>query len=491
MGDTVNTLVSPNVDASNLVQPASASQQFSRASVFGIFLTLQICQLTQPYGSLLYRETGGWLWRCNPIASFIEFCIIAKVYFGLLKDFIEALKQERRLHTLRKNVVPQFRIFYQRMSLAAGALLLLRGVGGDKDDHDLIEHLRTGEFTDKKDRDRNSASSSHSTKLIRSAYAENPSERTGADRAHSGVIDEPLPIDQRPISTSSSPISPQQQGLKRSGTSQLEEGLTCSAPNVPLLEKKSGKEIELLRYAFGPSALSHREKRIDLVTTFAVIVTLVKVVAIRQTGWFKTFAIFTILGWFAVQSAVLLFHARKMTDRDMRTALHYASNLDANFSKSNRRWHLIYIGLHIHLMCYSLSGMPSPTDSDFVSLLLLHLVMALVYFLTFLFTFLFFAFPPMLYAHFFSRLQSPPADFLEDPTLLYELRGMWSKFFRRIFRFLPKSVVIVVEVIMRKVGHLSTASVMNFSITGVVFFWYLYNYDAKGTSKPNWIDWLG
>jgi hypothetical protein len=57
--------------------PSSSSQPFSRANVFSMFVTLQLCQLTQPYGSLLFQGASGFLWRCNPISSFVESCIIA------------------------------------------------------------------------------------------------------------------------------------------------------------------------------------------------------------------------------------------------------------------------------------------------------------------------------------------------------------------------------------------------------------------------------
>src|SRR5436190_22634147 len=56
--------------------PSSSNQAFSRANVFGIFVALQLCQLTQPYGSLLFRGVRGFLWHCNPISSFVEACII-------------------------------------------------------------------------------------------------------------------------------------------------------------------------------------------------------------------------------------------------------------------------------------------------------------------------------------------------------------------------------------------------------------------------------
>jgi hypothetical protein len=62
--------------ASSMVLDTS-SQELSRANLFGIFVTLQLCQLTQPYGSHLFPRSSGILWRVNPIASFVEVLIIA------------------------------------------------------------------------------------------------------------------------------------------------------------------------------------------------------------------------------------------------------------------------------------------------------------------------------------------------------------------------------------------------------------------------------
>ncbi len=57
----------------------------SRASVFGIFLTLWGCILTQPYGSLLYRRTNSrvsnailFFWRLHPLVCAAE--AIAALY---------------------------------------------------------------------------------------------------------------------------------------------------------------------------------------------------------------------------------------------------------------------------------------------------------------------------------------------------------------------------------------------------------------------------
>jgi hypothetical protein len=42
------------------------AEQTSRRAAFGIFLTLSFCLVTQPFGSLFYRNVVVFLWRLNP-----------------------------------------------------------------------------------------------------------------------------------------------------------------------------------------------------------------------------------------------------------------------------------------------------------------------------------------------------------------------------------------------------------------------------------------
>jgi hypothetical protein len=68
-----------NLILPDLLPAAEDDNTFSRASVFGVVLTLSFCLLTQPSGSLLYKKPSSvfgrvvfFFWRLNPLACAAE-----------------------------------------------------------------------------------------------------------------------------------------------------------------------------------------------------------------------------------------------------------------------------------------------------------------------------------------------------------------------------------------------------------------------------------
>jgi len=107
-----------------------SNDEFKTENVIGMFLTLQLYQMTQPHSSLLFHGVGGGLWRCNPIASLTEALIILR-YLG------EAAWKSR--HESRFAIVA-------RLQEMASGLLLLRGAMGSSGG--LLEKLIDGRFLD-------------------------------------------------------------------------------------------------------------------------------------------------------------------------------------------------------------------------------------------------------------------------------------------------------------------------------------------------------
>jgi hypothetical protein len=121
---------------------SNASQQFSRANLFGIFLTLQLCQFTQPYGSLLFRGRGGLVWRCNPIASFTEACIIV---WHLVRTAYNCIREGPGLYRATHRAL-QWKRLRETIRETASGLLLLRGHMKDPPDCGLLERRLSGNF---------------------------------------------------------------------------------------------------------------------------------------------------------------------------------------------------------------------------------------------------------------------------------------------------------------------------------------------------------
>ena len=133
------------------------SSQFTRLNVIGMFLTLQLCQLTQPYGSLLFRDAGGFFWRCNPIASLVEAAII---YRYLLVAIIRSWGEGRtvRLASLHKT---------------ASGLLFLRSIAGRHDVDNLLQRQRSGDASSQSDALPNVDQLPEDPQIIREAFGSN------------------------------------------------------------------------------------------------------------------------------------------------------------------------------------------------------------------------------------------------------------------------------------------------------------------------------
>jgi hypothetical protein len=114
----------------------------------------------------------------------------------------------------------------------------------------------------------------------------------------------------------------------------------------------SSEKSQLLRAAFGPSALAHREMRIDIVTAVSVLVISIKLLAIRSLWAFLTAAHFIVFGWLLVQSLLLIFHSRELSDLDMASSIRAARLLDAALKESSQKYQFSYVALHAPFLGY-------------------------------------------------------------------------------------------------------------------------------------------
>lgn len=124
----------------------SQADQFTTANVAGLLLTMTLCLITQPWGSLFFRpprkddpgiaQLCFFLWRLNPIASAAEAFFIGASLFDTARDLF---------HRQRVGSFDRINLFDMASEFrdTAAALLLLRTGGDDPQAPEL--HLRSAE----------------------------------------------------------------------------------------------------------------------------------------------------------------------------------------------------------------------------------------------------------------------------------------------------------------------------------------------------------
>ncbi|KAI9866507.1 MAG: hypothetical protein M1813_001058 [Trichoglossum hirsutum] len=284
---------------------SDAGNRFTRANVVGMFLTLQLCQLTQPYGSLLFRGVSGFFWRCNPISSVVEACII---YWHLGAVVLQSWREGRSA-------------ILKRLQEVSGGLLLLRGAIGKDDVGGLMQKLMVGSFLDKEEGV--DAAMSHNSHTV--------------SDGQEGVILTEMQSDTRPT-VSRQPTLEANRPPRRSNT-------------LPAYDPASEKS-QILREAFGSNALAHKELRIDLFTAFTELTIFIKLIAVRGNGWFAAAGFFLTFGWSAVQTLLLLFHLREMSKMEMAAAVRIARTVNAELEEQAGRWNTLFIVLHLPFFGY-------------------------------------------------------------------------------------------------------------------------------------------
>ena len=289
------------------IQPAALddSSQFTRSNVIGTFLTLQLCQLTQPYGSLLFHGVSGFFWRCNPIASLVEAAII----FWHLGAAVFGSWRTGRAAILRQ------------LQQTASGILLLRGAMAKDDVDGLLSKLNT---------ENHPARSDERVPPIGSAQLREASASTTAAQPSEADIN-PQPVSRQPTLEANRPI-PRTNTLSAFG--------------------RVSEQSHILREAFGSNALAHRELRIDLFTALTELFVFIKLVAVSGNGWFTAACLFLIAGWGAVQILLVLLHSREMDDLEMAAAVRITSSLHEELKKKSWIWTSMFLTLHLPFFGY-------------------------------------------------------------------------------------------------------------------------------------------
>jgi hypothetical protein len=300
------TLLAVNITAGPPAPAADTGNPFTRYNVVGMFLTLQLCQLTQPSGSLLFPGVDSFFWRCNPIASLTEALII-------LWHLTAAL-----IRTARDG---GFAIRKELQETASG-LLLLRSAMGNDQVGGLFQKLMAGSFLDK-DEVRSEPSNDSDIEDESTASATTTSHQAGTDGHPAPVLRQPtLEAQRQPQRSNKSSFDPQ------------------------------SEKSRILREAFGSNALAHRELRIDIITGLTEMLVMIKLLAVSGDSWFTAAGMFLIIGWTTVHLMLFLFHFKDMDEIEMTSAIRIARTLNAQLNEDSDNWMMCFIVLHLPIFSY-------------------------------------------------------------------------------------------------------------------------------------------
>lgn len=244
---------------------------FTRANIFGLFLTLAFVLLVQPFGSLVYAKpkspvgrTIFFFWRLNPLACALE---VLSLIIALIHGIFTAVKSKRHApgNQLR---------FHENLQVTAVAVTLLRRHGR------LPDHWVA--FANSQ---RTSAPSQQgggeSTFPISYTDDSSPVSNSNVRRDHLSNPSSPLPRTERPAHVEAGEGDDAEGDVMRDIDSRFSDT------------------------ACGRNFLSHAEHVIDVVSTLAVVLVVVKLAAVTVPIHVCIPAWFMIASWAAAQ--VLLF----------------------------------------------------------------------------------------------------------------------------------------------------------------------------------------
>ena len=259
--------------------PEDGPSPFTQANFVGLFLTLMLCLLTQPWGSLVYpppKDTRSrtvravfFTWRISPLACAIEAVLILA---SLLATAIQLIRHSQR---------PEHPAIWTKQFLShcahefhvtAAALLLLRA-NGDADGP--IELLLAEPF--------------------RPLDLGPPVAITRTDpEGHVDVLAQ--------VITATEITSNARPATAEVGVDQI-----STRPLPP-----SHGAMEGIKAALRSTAFAYKEKWVDVMAVTSVFITTIKLVAITVPWQLRTAAALLLGDWYAVQLLLWLFHLRDL-----------------------------------------------------------------------------------------------------------------------------------------------------------------------------------
>ena len=315
-------------NASYCPEPPDTSNEFAVQNVVGIFLTLSLCLLMQPYGSLFYNPPPTsdkssktsqrlfFLWRLNPLACIAETVVIV---FGLAQALRLALQDP---HNTLPSISRRFPFYHagtarsgnwrRHWHVHAAALLLIRANGETVTGEVGVLERLTG---DSLLRELNNDGVDLGVLSVGDSpqHIADPAPQTEGVISTTGTTT--TSVDIRQAVPSMTGVEPQP-GILRRTTSQLEAGISAEPPRSDADPKNPDHDrLADLRKILGSNVLAHKEKWVNLVTSFSVLVVAIKLAATTLPWTVRVPAAFFLASWTSVQLLLYLFHIGELDQR--------------------------------------------------------------------------------------------------------------------------------------------------------------------------------
>jgi hypothetical protein len=329
---------------------------FTRGAMFGLFLTLSFCLLSQPYGSLVYRSQCGVFWRLSPLACIYEAAIIfLELAATVITTVRRVLRRRERMRQTQdggshwKGLWQELRsALWVGLHATSAALLLVRADVDRHPDEKLMELLTVamgdGQSANGLDPEASEDDTYNDADDVANESTLEPHTIPLASLSRSGTSeaaqDAPIESDNNGSTTAQTTAmdttSTTDQGgsFIRRTTNQLEQGRPTRQQSVPtegVPRLLDGDRLASLRKALGSNAIAHRELPVQIVTFLSAAGSAVKLCADNIPLVARIAGLFMLSAWLATQILLILFHAQRVDDQSMaRIVRHTRSFLAAS-----------------------------------------------------------------------------------------------------------------------------------------------------------------
>lgn len=304
-----------------------AGDALAKGDIFGMFLTICICLIAQPSGSLFYRPWCLPIWRLNPLATLAEavliaYCFAVHILFVVL-DTVSAPADPGATGFWNRSL-SRVRLFYlnfvEEIHTLAAALLLIRSDTGRTEGTpaDMVDEIISkGLLDESSDKDE----------------GDDDAQAASQVQEESGDVDDTGDLSIRRASVSQDlgreapflfalratmlpglqpapPWSPPLLFHIAAGVDASEEAARSDAeePADPVADADS-RLSTALRHALGASVIAHREFTVQAATVLSILSISAKLFTSSLPKPLKICGLSMLAGWIAVQTTLVIFHA--------------------------------------------------------------------------------------------------------------------------------------------------------------------------------------